>query len=144
MKNDVMVPVCGLNHDSTHFEIAWTLFNESFLDHYHDILLPEHEAVRRSWEEISVLYCTLWVQQQLLFRGIETGSIIVLDSKMLRENELQKGLDLYNTLLISNRLSKGTFLCLLDEYDCKISPYTLFFDWEILGLLISCVKMVGL
>lgn len=131
--------------------IDWSILRQTFVDHYRQVLLPEEELNRRSYEEISIYYSILWAQLCILDNGVSYRSIII-DQKSPRtplpkesnvdEFELQYFVRLYEAYLSSGRLTKSTALQEYLDFSKLVSSndHSILFDWSLLSSITSFIK----
>lgn len=73
------------------FTITLDMLKSSFHQHSGYLCLDEEALSRRSYDEVAILYGTLWVQYQLLKNGLASGSIrpTLFEGKKLESDILQ-------------------------------------------------------
>jgi hypothetical protein len=113
-------------------------------------VISEEQIGTRTYEEISVFYSLLWMQLQLMNKGVALGSIVIKQkhamTKRAKENiiddfELQYLVSLYEVYLSSGRLSVSAAT---DEYlrDNRLSAvkHSIMYDWSNLVYITSVIK----
>lgn len=145
------IPRCSSSvTNSKHIIIDWTILRRSFADYYKDILLPQEELDKRTYEEVSVFYSALWMQLRLMDNGVALGSIVIkqkrskmADSEHTRvdEFELQYLVRLYEVYLSSSRLPSSLATDeYLQENRAKLSEHSIMFDWSNLVYISTAIK----
>jgi hypothetical protein len=141
---------CGsFNFDPGLVEIDFSELRQSFVDYYHDFLLSNEDLDNKTYEDISVFFAGLWIQLQILNKGMALGSIVVRRSKALfwsakdgiPEFELQHLIKLYHNALSSDRLSVSEFFQdYFQQNQIKVSEHNFMFDWLALAYITASIK----
>ncbi|TDL27495.1 hypothetical protein BD410DRAFT_782583 [Rickenella mellea] len=136
--------------DSSYITISWDTLRESFIRYYHGILLTEEDLAMRTHEEVSIYWCILWTQMQLLHNGLSAGSIVVEQKRPrtvaakghgIDDFELQYLTKLYEAYLRSGRLAVAQTLEDFKREDGQAPfSYTMLFDWSTLTFITSVIK----
>lgn len=136
---------CGVSLDQTYITISWPRLTQSFAHHYRGMLFAEEELAEHSFEEISIISSTFWVQMELLKNGIASGSLMV-ESENSNDSEppefdLHRLYRLYEAYLQSGRLRMSPALEGFRRENRKHpSSHAILFDWSILLFATSLVK----
>ncbi|KZT61428.1 hypothetical protein CALCODRAFT_9999 [Calocera cornea HHB12733] len=132
------------------FSIDWSVLRRSFITYYRPIVLTEKELHNHSYETVSVMYCLLWLQLQLMNNGIAAGSLIInqadpttraAKANGVDEFELQYLVRLCDALLQNDRLQKSE--AMLDYRRLEGTPlqqHSLLFQPSFLHYVTSLVK----
>ncbi|KAG8896037.1 hypothetical protein FRB99_000216, partial [Tulasnella sp. 403] len=140
----------------TQYTVGWEVMQQTFMAKYHDIAISEEELPKRTYEEISVAYGVLWVQLQILLRGVEHGTISFTGSvpttsshpnDIIRGSHIQRLVDLYERYLQSGKLAKSPTL---EEYKQLSTPrstipppephLSILFEWPLLVYITALIK----
>ena len=146
------LPRCrDFSQSASNVTIDWAVLRQTFVDHYRELLLPEGELSKKTYEEISIYYSILWAQLRILENGVSYRSIIVdqLNPKTVaaKENqmddfELQYTVRLYDTYLSSGRLPMSSALQEYHENNKhgQSNEHSILFDWSLLVNVTSIIK----
>lgn len=139
----------GINSD--HINIDWKDLRFSCLKFHGEVLNFSYEALGKlGYEEVSILYASMWIQLQILTSGIALGSIVVLQNG--KNAAHTKGYETYEFELhhalkmCETHLSSDTLRCsdAMDEYmqenRLARSEHLLMFDWSNLVYMTSAIK----
>ncbi|KAI0054105.1 hypothetical protein FA95DRAFT_1480391 [Auriscalpium vulgare] len=136
--------------DSSHMTIPWRDLQASFREHYSDFFLSGQDIRRRSYEEVSVCFDTLWMQSQILDNGIALSAIVVVGNKVPQfgtddrhagDFELWALLNDYENALLSGDLLVSPVLeDFLQETGQSPTQHSILYDWSTLVFLTSSVK----
>jgi len=144
--SDTNLPPCHSNSfNSSHVLIDWSILQNSFSNHYRDVLLGEEDVSRWTHEELSVAYAVLWVQSQLLRTGVALGSVVIEQDGAqevdLDKSDLQSFIHRYEARLHSGRLHRSpTMQEYLEENNLIPSKHSIMFDWSNLVYISTIIK----
>lgn len=136
--------------------VPWATLRQSFVDAYKGFIYTLDQLNDRSYEEISVLFSTLWVQLQMLQTGVSLGSIVLtnpptevgsgptrkqLDENGIRKFELHYLIQLYHSYLSGGNLRVSpTFEEYFLENDIDAEKHLICFDWASLVYILTVIK----
>ncbi|KIJ69367.1 hypothetical protein HYDPIDRAFT_36436 [Hydnomerulius pinastri MD-312] len=136
---------CGsVELDSSHMTVSLSTIRQTFTDFYGDIFLSSEDLGKRTYEEISVSFATLWTQLQIYSNGLALGSLVIAkdgNDDGVEGFELQFLVELYEAYLSSGKLPVSTAL---GEYfqanSLHPSSHAIMFDWSTLAYISSTMK----
>ena len=132
--------------------IDWTILRQTFVDHYRQVLMPEDDLAKRSYEEVSIYHSVLWAQLHILDNGVSYRSVIVnqkdpktslAKEKHVDEFELHYFVRLYEVYLSSGRLPMSTVLQEYLDFNklaCS-NEHCILFDYPLLSNVVSLLKI---
>jgi len=144
-------PCSSAPHNSNDLLIEWHELRKSCIDFYRPILgLSSEELGALSFEEINLLYTTMWTQLQLVINGIALGSIVVLrngkktdhaKTHQVDEFELHRIVRWCETHLLHDEQALSNALeDYLIENSLERGSHLLMFDWSGLVYICSLIK----
>ncbi|KIL00116.1 hypothetical protein PAXRUDRAFT_821994 [Paxillus rubicundulus Ve08.2h10] len=143
--DDIIVPRCGsLKLDSSHMAVSLPRVRQTFADFHGDIFLSLDDLGKRTYEEISISFATLWTQLQIYNNGLALGSFVIANDA--RDNdaggfELQVLVGLYEAYLSSGKLPvSATLGDYLQANTIHPSSHAIMFDWSTLAYISSTIK----
>ena len=152
LSSDKELPSCSsAPHNSHDLAIEWHELRKSCINFYQPILgLSSEELGALSFEEINLLYTTMWTQLQLVTNGIALGSIVVLQNgkktnhtkaHQLDEFELHRIVKWCETHLLHDKQPLSNALeDYLIENSLERGTHLLMFDWSSLVYICSLIK----
>jgi hypothetical protein len=146
-----LLPCSSTAINSEYMNIDWEDLRLSCLDFYQEVLHLSDEALGKlGYEEVSILYGSMWIQLQILMNGIALGSVVVLQGGRnaahatgykIQEFELHHVLKICETHLFSGTLrSSGAMDDYTQENRLSRTEHLLMFDWCNLMYMTSVSK----
>jgi len=127
--------------------IEWTVLRNSYTNTYPELVaLTRADVEHSSYEDVSILYSSLWTQLQIALNGITLGSVVITQNGKDTKDKLPK-FELHHLLawcedILSStnfELSNGMsfFFC---EAQTQKSYHSMMFEWSNLIHILSCTK----
>ncbi|KAF9227889.1 hypothetical protein BS17DRAFT_410421 [Gyrodon lividus] len=143
--DNLIVSHCGsLELDSSHVTVSLSRVGQTFADFYGDIFLSSEDLGKRTYEEISISFATLWTQLQIYNNGLALGSFIIANNANDDDAgglELQVLVELYEAYLSSGKLPVSAALGeYLQANSIHASSHAMMFDWSTLTYISSTIK----
>ncbi|KZO98231.1 hypothetical protein CALVIDRAFT_36906 [Calocera viscosa TUFC12733] len=134
----------------TTFSVDWSVLRQTFISYYRPIVLTEQELHNHSHETVSIMYCLLWLQLQLMNNGIAAGSLIIKQAdpttRAAKANgvddfELQYLVRLGEAVLQNDRLQKSEVMMDYRRLDGSVPlQHALLFTPSFLYYATSLIK----
>ncbi|KAF8311639.1 hypothetical protein DL93DRAFT_2168963 [Clavulina sp. PMI_390] len=134
--------------------IDWSILRKSFIDNFANLLVGEEAIIQASYEDVSIIHGTLWVQQQLMMNGVGSGSIIVdhatspvrsfaQHGARVEQFELQTHVRLLEAYLASGRNAKSSAVLEHQRSQVSAPEESILHDWPLLTYIVAIVKSTG-
>ncbi|KAF9246494.1 hypothetical protein BU15DRAFT_40292 [Melanogaster broomeanus] len=143
--DDSIVFRCGsLELDSSHVTVSLSRVRQTFEDFYGDIFLSSEDLGKRTYEEISISFATIWTQLQIYSNGLALGSFVIANDGGDDKSEgfeLQVLVERYEAYLSSGKLSVSATLGeYLQANTIHPSLHAMMFDWSTLVYISSTIR----
>ena len=137
--------------DSDHISIDWEDLRLSCVE-FHEVLRLSDKALSDlGYEEISIIFASIWIQLQIIANGIALGSVVVEQNDRnatypkgydMHEFELHHALKMCEIHISSDALRcSDTMDDYMQENKLACSEHLLMFDWSNLVYLTSAIKL---
>ncbi|KAF8844936.1 hypothetical protein BDN67DRAFT_942465 [Paxillus ammoniavirescens] len=141
----IIVSRCGaMKLDASHMAVSLSRVRQTFADFYGDIFLSLDDLGKRTYEEISISFATLWTQLQIYNNGLALGSFVIANDARDDDAggfELQVLVRLYEAYLSSGKLPvSATLGDYLQANSIHPSSHAMMFDWSTLAYISSTIK----
>jgi hypothetical protein len=112
---------------------------QSFVRDHQGLQISDSELAEKSYEEISVLYSTLWTEVQILDHGMALSSLLISDG--FQEFELHRALNACRKRLAAGVFPSSPSVSEFFENNPQYHAEHLLFDWSFLVYATSVIKM---